>query len=218
MAGALALALATSGCERLFDKGARDDIQEGDKKLRAGDAAGAIPLYEAALDGTPKSADVHYRLALLYSNNLKSPVDALHHFARYLELAPTGPHAKEAQEYMTKGAQRIVAEFTKDNAITQSEAVRLKNENQRLQDLLAKARKEATIPTAANPGGKPGEGKRKPIPNGGRTYTVQQGDNFAKIAMKFYGSKTKAQKVQDANFLPQQGTPVIRVGDVLYVP
>ena len=55
--------LASSGCDRLFDKGTRDFIQEGDKKARSGDAAGAVPLYEAALDGTAKSAEVHYRLA-----------------------------------------------------------------------------------------------------------------------------------------------------------
>lgn len=218
LSGAVALGLLGSGCDRLFDQGARDDIQDGDKKLRAGDARGAIALYEASLDGTAKSADVHYRLALVYSNNLKSPVDALHHFNRYLELAPNGPHAKEAQEFKAKGTQKVVAEFTKDNAITQAEAVRLKNENQRLQDALAKARKEATIAAAANPLNKSGEGKRKPIPDGARTYTVQPGDNFAKISQKFYNTRTKAQKIQDANFMPHQGTPIIRVGDTLVIP
>src|SRR5438132_1346093 len=93
-AGALiALALlAFPGCDRLFDKGSKDEVYAAEKKVAAGDYRAAVALYEAAIDGTAKSAEVHYKLALLYDDKLKSPLDALHHMNRYLELAPTGTH------------------------------------------------------------------------------------------------------------------------------
>src|SRR5215203_955138 len=81
--------LLLSSCERLFDKGSSQNIDSGDAKVKAGDFQAAIKSYEAALDGSSKTADVHYKLALLYADKMNSPADAMHHFGRYLALAPT---------------------------------------------------------------------------------------------------------------------------------
>src|SRR6476469_4001270 len=101
MAG-VCLALATlllPACDRIFDKGSKDDVTAADKKAAAGDYRTAVSLYEAALDGPAKTAEVHYKRALLYDDKLKSPLDALHHMDRYLELAPTGAHVRDAKAY-----------------------------------------------------------------------------------------------------------------------
>src|SRR5258708_5243289 len=86
--------LTLPACERLFDKGSKESIAAADKKAAGGDFSGAASLYESALDGTAKTAEVHYKLALLYDEKLKSTVDALHHMDRYIELAPTGAHVR----------------------------------------------------------------------------------------------------------------------------
>src|SRR6476620_5836955 len=56
------LLVSCSGCERLFDKGSKQDIEAADAKVKAGDYQAAIKLYEASLDGSPRTADVHYKL------------------------------------------------------------------------------------------------------------------------------------------------------------
>src|SRR3954465_5597171 len=72
-AGLLAAVLCgATACDRLFDKGSKQNIDDGDQKAKAGDYQGAVKLYEGALDGSAKSADVHYKLALLYADKLAS--------------------------------------------------------------------------------------------------------------------------------------------------
>src|SRR4051812_21225484 len=113
--------LALPACERLFDKGSKESIAAADKKASAGDFSGAVVLYESALDGTAKTAEVHYKLALLYDGKLKRPVDALHHMARYLELAPTGAHARDAKAYQKEGEAKLLTKLSGGSPVTQQE-------------------------------------------------------------------------------------------------
>jgi nucleoid-associated protein YgaU len=200
--------LAFPGCERLFDKGSKEDIAAADKKAAAGDFQGAVPLYEAALDGTANTAEVHYKLALLYDSKLQSPVDALHHMDRYLELAPTGAHVRDAKAYQKEGEAKLLTRLSNGSPITQQDAVRLKNENE--------LRAQKPLPAATvNARGEP---VQKPIPPGARTYTVQSGDTLAKISRHFYKNSARARDIQDANFNSLDGTVKIKTGMVLIIP
>ena len=138
----LLAALLLSGCERLFDKGAKENLASAEKKAKAGDFRGAIKLYEAALDGTEQTAEVHYRLAVIYDEKLKSPVDALHHFERYLALAPKGPFAKEALAYKKEGDLKLLNSLNKGAPMTQDEAVKLKNDNLALRKQIVELREQ----------------------------------------------------------------------------
>ena len=151
------------------------------KKPRPGITRGAVALYESALDGTPKTAEVHYKLALLYDEKLKSPIDALHHMDRYLELAPTGA-ARAATPRPKEGRRRrkLLTKLAKGSPITQQDAVRFKNENEILREQLTALRAQKALPAATvNAKGEP---VQKPIPPGARTYTVESGDTLAKIS------------------------------------
>ena len=213
----LALGLLTApGCDRLFDKGSKDDITSAEKKAAAGDFRAAVQFYEASLDGTAKSADTHYKLALLYADKLKSPLDAVHHLNRYLALAPNGSHAKDAQSLRKEDENRLRNELNNGTPGTQAEAVRLRNENQMLLEKLAALRAQKP-PSAAAPNAK-GEPDRKPIPAGARTYTVKPGDTFAKISRQFYQTPSRARKIQDANFNQVSGTVTIKPGMILVIP
>jgi len=110
--------LALPACERLFDKGTKENIAAADKKAAAGDYRTAVDLYEGALDGTAKTAEVHYKLALLYDDKLKSPIDALHHMDRYIELAPNGPHVRDAKAYKKEGEARLLTKLSNGSPIT----------------------------------------------------------------------------------------------------
>ncbi|MEA3209333.1 MAG: hypothetical protein QOE70_2390 [Chthoniobacter sp.] len=218
LAGALAfLALNLAGCDRLFDRGSKDSLAEGDKRVAAGDFHGAVALYESALDGTEKTAEAHYKLALLYDDKLKSPRDALHHCERYLQLAPTGTRARNAKTMIKEAELKLT--MSKGVAVSQEEAVRLKNDNLLLRKQLAevRAQKSATpIPAAAMVKG--AENAQKPIPPGSRTHVVQAGETMAAIAQKYYKNKARWKDIQDANFYSTNGTPKIRAGQTLIIP
>lgn len=215
----VAAAVGFTGCERLFDKGAKQDVAAADKKVASGEMQSAIKLYESALDGTSKTAEVHYKLALIYADKLKSPLDALHHFERYLDLSPSGTYAKEARAYRKEGEQKLMASLTKGSPVTQDEAVRLKNDNLALRKALVelRAQKNATPPPTPR-GMKKGEQVQKPIPPGTRTHTVQSGETLASIASKYYRSKARWKDIQDANFYSLEGTAKIKPGMQLIIP
>ena len=208
--------LAATGCDRLFDKGSKDDSTAAQKKAAAGDFRAAVQLYEASLDGTAKTADTHYRLALLYSDKLKQPIDAFHHLDRYLDLAPKGGHAKDAGSLKKEVENKLRVKLSDGTPSTQAEAVRLKNENQMLLEKLAALRNQKPAPQAAS--NVKGEPEKKPIPPGSRTYTVKTGDTLAKIARQFYKNSARSKDIQDANFYQLSGTVKIKPGMVLIIP
>jgi LysM repeat protein len=209
-------ALCLPACDRLFDKGSKEDVVAADKKAAAGDFKAAIALYEESLDGTPQSAESHYKMALLYDDKLKSPLDALHHMERYLELAPTGLHAKDAKEYKKEGEIKLLTQLSKGSPITQQEAVRIKNDNQLLREQLTALRAQKALP-AATVNAK-GEAVQKPIPPGARTHTVQSGETLSTIAAKYYKNKARWKDIQDANFNSLEGTVKIKPGMTLIIP
>jgi LysM repeat protein len=208
-----------AGCDRLFDKGSKDDLAAGDKKNAAGDFRGAVAAYEAALDGTAKTANAHWKLALLYDDKLKVPRDAIHHFERYLDLVPNGIHAKDARAMLKQAETKLALAQGKGTFMSQEDAVRLKNDNLQLRKTLAevRAQKNATpIPVATAV--KPGETAQKPIPPGKRTHVVQAGETMASIAEKYYKNKARWKDIQDANFYSTNGTPKIKAGQTLIIP
>ena len=69
------------------------------RKRRKAITREAINLYEAALDGSPTSAEVHYKLALIYDDKMNDPLNALHHFKRFLALEPSEKRAQEVKEF-----------------------------------------------------------------------------------------------------------------------
>jgi LysM repeat protein len=216
-AAVLLAVLLLPACNRLFDKGSEESVYAADKKAAAGDYRGAVGLYESALDGTPKTAEVHYKLALLYDQKLQSPLDALHHMDRFLELAPpASQHVRDARAYRKEGEARLLTQLSKGSPITQADAVRLKNENEILREQLATLRAQKAAPAATvNAKGEP---VQKPIPPGARTYTVESGDTLAKISKRFYKTTARARDIQDANFNSLNGTVKIKPGMVLIIP
>lgn len=212
----VALALMLAGCDRLFDKRSKDDITAGDRKAAAGDFRGAVAAYEAALDGTTRTAEAHFKLGLLYDDKLKRPGAAIHHLERYIELDPNGAHVKDAKAVLREAEQRLDM-MQKRSAVTQGEAVRLRNEILRLNKDLTelRARKSATpVPADKN-----SETARKPIPPGTRTHVVQPGETMAAIARKYYNNSERWRDIQDANFYATGGKPqTIKPGQILIIP
>jgi tetratricopeptide (TPR) repeat protein len=154
----LAIALlAFAGCDRMITPRSTQSIKDAEAKANVGDYASAITLYEAALDGTAKTADIHYRLAVLYDDKLNDPLNALHHFKRFVALTPNGAHANDAKNFMKRDELAVVTQMSGDSVVPRAEAARLKNENLTLRRELdeARARTATTAASAKKPSAHP---------------------------------------------------------------
>ena len=211
VAGSLALSLG--GCDKSpFDNRKERSLDQAEQKQAAQDFRGAVSAYESALDGTAKSADVHFRLGLIYSDKLNDPVSAVHHFNRYLEILPNGPHAKEAKSNLDRLELILATTLAGGTLISHAEATKLKAENKDLKAQLALARNP---PPGASGAVATTDNKLAP---GSKTYQVQPGDTFASISRKFYKTKARAKDIQDANHNTVPNVTKLKPGQTLIIP
>jgi len=197
----MALVSLTS-CNRMMTPPAAQVLKDADAKVATGDYLEAITLYESSLDNSTRAADIHFKLALLYDEKMSDPLNAMHHFKRYLTLAPSGPRAAEVKNLMKREELTLVTTLSGDSVVSRGEAARLKNENLELRKDLAS--RTAQLQAAANstkeksgataPRADKAAGKNK---KSGRSYVVQSGDTLASISRKFYNSSSGWKKIRD---------------------
>ena len=138
-----------SSCNRMATPPATQLLTDAEARARDGDFLEAINLYERALDGSPKSADIHYRIALLYDDKMHDPLNALHHFKRCLTIAPSGARAEEVKNFMKRDELALVTELSGASVISRAEAARLRKEDLALRKELEELRAHATSAAAS---------------------------------------------------------------------
>jgi LysM repeat protein len=187
---------------------------DAENKSAQGDFERAVRLYEAAFDDSPRDAEVHYKLALLYDDKLGDPVSALHHFRRYLALSPNGPHAKDVKDSIKRDDIAALTALSGDSIITRAEAVRLRNENLALhKELETRAAARTALDKSQ------GTVARKGGPNkGSQTYVVQSGDTLFSISRKFYKSPKRWKTIFEANKKGIRDPKDLTVGQTLVIP
>jgi len=203
-----------AGCDRIGNSRHAQLIQDAENKSAQGDFERAVNLYEAAIDDSPRGADVHYKLALLYDDKLNDPVSALHHFKRYLALSPNGSHAKDVKDSMKRDEIAALTALSGDSVITRAEAARLRNENLTLHKQLEErpALRTALDKLQGNDAKKPGSKKAS------QTYVVQSGDTLVSISRKFYKSPKRWKSILDANKKDIRDPKDLTIGQTLVIP
>ena len=194
-------------------------MEQGQQKQAAQDFRGAVASYEKALDGTSRTADAHFRLGILYDQKLNDPLSAAHHFRRYVEVSPNGPHVREAMANTARIERVLAMSLNEGTLIGHAEALRLKQENADLRAQVATLKASFATNPGATAAGKAAdrEAQRKLAP-GTRTYQVQPGDTLASIARKFYRSKERAKDIQDANQNSISDPRKLKTGQTLIIP
>lgn len=220
----LALLLGLSGCDRMITPRTEQLLADARRKAGEGEFIAAINLYETALDGSAKAAAIHYELALLYDDKMNEPLHALHHFKRYLILAPAGKHAAEVKEFMKRDELALVTAFSGDSIVTRQEAARLRNENLTLRQQLRD--KNAPPRPAAAPGRAETAAPRDPAKAAGATpdesrprfHTVEAGDTLFSLARKYYGAPDRWKDIREANKKEVKEPGELKIGQVLRIP
>ena len=198
-------------CERMVSSRNAERVKEADWKAAQGDYLWAVNLYESALDGTPQSADVHYKLALLYDDKLNDPLHALHHFKRYLVLNPEGARAAEVRDLIKRDEVVLGTSLSGDSVVTRAEAVRLRNENLNLHRQIDEGRPRPAATVKA-------PSKHKGKSEDSQTYTVQEGDTLASISRRFYKTSKRWQEIRDANENKVDDPDNLKAGTKLKIP
>src|SRR5438034_10370169 len=204
------------GCDRMGGPRSSQLTQDADSKSAQGDFARAIDLYEAALDDSPRCAEVHYKLALLYDDKLNDPVSALHHFKRYLALSPNGPHANEVKNSMKHDEIAALTALSGDSVIPRSEAAQLRNENLNLRKQLEA--RTASLRSAPEKSQATDASSKKTAKKADRTYVVRSGDTLFSISRKFYKSSKRWKEILDANRKNIRDPKKLTVGETLVLP
>ena len=211
----LLVASLFGGCDRMVTSRNARTVKEADWKAAQGDYLWAVNLYESALDGTPQSAEVHYKLALLYDDKLNDPLHALHHFKRYLVLNPEGSHAAEVRDFMKRDQVALGTSLSGDSVVTRAEAARLRNENLNLHRQIDEGR--APRPSATKSPAK-SAAKHKRKSGDSQTYTVQEGDTLASISRRFYNTSKRWREIQEANEGKVDDPDNLKAGQKLKIP
>src|SRR5438270_8430819 len=206
-----------TGCDRLGNSRYSQLVQDADTKSANGDFARAINLYEAALDDSPRCAEIHYKLALLYDDKLNDPVSALHHFKRYLALSPNGPHAKEVTNSIKHDELAALTALSGDSVIPRSEAAQLRNENLNLRKELETRTSSSRI-TQQKSQGTDASSKKTASKKSDRTYVVKSGDTLFSISRKFYKSPKRWKEILNANRKNIRDPKKLTVGETLVLP
>ena len=209
-AGSLAALLLLAGCERMVTSRHARTIKEADWKAAQGDYLWAINLYESALDGTPQSADVHFKLALIYDDKLNDSLNALHHFKRYLALNPEGSHSAEVKDFMHRDEVALGTSLSGDSVVSRAEAARLRNENLNLHRQIDEGRPR---PVATK-----SPARHKSKSEDSQTYTVQEGDTLASISRRFYKTSARWRDIRDANEKKIDDPDNLKAGQKLKIP
>ena len=189
-------------------------MQDAENKSAQGDFERAVDLYEAALDDSPRGAEVHYKMALLYDDKLNDPVSALHHFKRYLTLSPNGPHAKDVKESIKRDEIAALTALSGDSVITRAEAARLRNENLTLH----KQVEERAASRTAFEKSQINDDKKAGSKKAGQTYVVQSGDTLFSISRKFYKSPKRWKAILEANKKNIRNPKDLTIGQTLIIP
>src|SRR5437899_2519874 len=211
------LACGLVGCDRLTSSRYSQLMQDADAKSEQGNFERAINLYEAALDDSPRCAEIHYKLALLYDDKLNDPVSALHHFKRYLALSPNGPHANEVKKSIKHDEIAALTALSGDSVIPRSEAAQLRNENLNLRkELEARAGSLRSAPEKSQ--ANDASSKKTAAKNADRTYVVRSGDTLFSISRKFYKSPKRWQRILEANKTSIRDPQKLTVGQTLVIP
>jgi LysM repeat protein len=215
LAASFLILVLLSGCDRMVTSRNTRLVKEADWKAAQGDYLWAINLYEAALDGTPQSAEVHFKLALLYDDKLNDPLNALHHFKRYLVLNPEGVRAVDVKDFMKRDEVALGTSLSGDSVVTRAEAARLRNENLNLH------REIDAGPVKPRP-----IADKSPLRHGEKekseskktTYTVKEGDTLASVSRKFYKTSKRWKEIRDANENKIDDPDNLKAGLTLKIP
>jgi LysM repeat protein len=185
------------------------------------DHPAAAIAYRQLLDQYPAFARGHLELAMLYDEKLGDPIEAIHHYRRYLALEPSSDRRHVVEDFIERSKLALAAKAPTTGGDA-GELVRLQNQNNALLAEMA-ALKAAPPPlpvtnVVAAPLPVTNTATTVAPPPKPRTHVVQKGDTLFSLAVRYYGTPTAWDKIYQANRGSLPNKDQLRIGQSLVIP
>ncbi|MEX2380777.1 MAG: LysM peptidoglycan-binding domain-containing protein [Opitutales bacterium] len=219
-------------------------FQRARQYLREGRQQEALHSFLRVIDQRRGDApESHLDAGEIFLNHLKDPIEAIHHFRKYLELKPDSPQADLVRgriDRAMKDVARILPGQPMENPLERLDLLdlteRLKEENLELKREVVELREEisrlGSVPSReAEPNttqsastnqpsspSSPSQETRPETEADPRTYEVVSGDTLYRISAKVYGNSRYWEEIYEANrdLLPSENA--LRIGMTLRIP
>ena len=228
----LLLLLTLAGCRR--DEGDPEQSAAYAQARRAGDSGdwkAAATFYRRVIDEHPQFARAHRELGLLYDEKLGDPLAAIYHYRRYIELEPNPDKRRVVEDFVDRAKLSLASKLPQQPGVDTGDLVRLQNQNTALAAdvaaLKAKLAEREAVTNAPPPVAFPTTNSTmivavatNTVPDAGkpRIHVVQKGDTLFSIALRYYGSRSGAEKIYQANRATMSSRDHIRLGQQLVIP
>ena len=248
---ALFLLLAGSGCgpqatEELGPEEQERHFVRGKQYLREGREREALRQFLLVIDLRRGLApESHLEAGEIFLTHLRDPVEAIHHFRKYLDQKPDSRQAAQVRgriNVATREFLRTMPGQPMEGAIDRQEMLdrleRLHQENRELKERIAavqreneqlrarlqqadRSRADARTPPPRTEPARPGTAPTTtPSANreGVRMHTVVSGDSLYRLSQQYYGTPVHFRLIFEANRDQMPNENALRVGMQLRIP
>ena len=185
------------------------------------DHPAAAVAYRQLLDQYPSFARGHLELAMLYDEKLGDPIEAIHHYRRYLALESSSDRRRVVEDFIERSKLALAAKAPTTGADA-GELVRLQNQNNVLLAEIATLKATAVSTPVTNVVVTPVPATNTVVvvtePARLRTHIVQKGDTLFSLAVRYYGTPTAWDKIYQANRGSLPNKDQLRIGQSLVIP
>ena len=213
-------------------------------ELKRGNTSEAMSAFLKVVAKRTDAPESHLELGRIYLYEINDPIEAIHHFKKYLELMPNSDRSPMIRQMIDTAKKKFAATLPQtpfDNDARRMELEellpKLQKENvelkQRLDDAIKLAdslkasQKVSVAPTRKEERQISREEKKQSQQTSQKievkrdvppTYTVQPGDTLSNISRKVYGKKNRWRDIYKAN-RDRMATPEsLKPGQTLRIP
>ncbi|MBR4598154.1 MAG: hypothetical protein IKO42_07155, partial [Opitutales bacterium] len=94
--------LFAGGCEKNGAQVVREEDEShfvrGKEELKKGNFKEALSAFTKVTEKRRDAPESHLDLGLIYLNNIKDPIEAIHHFRKYLEMKPDSEQSQRVKQ------------------------------------------------------------------------------------------------------------------------
>ena len=213
--------LFAGGCDKNSAQVMREEDEShfvrGKEELKKGNFKEALSAFTKVTEKRRDAPESHLDLGLIYLNDIKDPIEAIHHFRRYLELKPESNQSQRVKQCIETAKKQFLStapgnpyDISAASLEMEDTVRKLREENLKLKQDLAAAK--ATIESLENSRIKIRETVERRTGSGGSQITVRE-EQPARAAAP---AQTRQASFQAASYTVQVGDTLSSISRKVY--